>query len=295
MDKAKARIGDRIHYEIRVVADPSLKVHMPPFAENLAGFSVKDFRTPPPKTNEDGRVVYRQWYELDTFVTGAYIIPPATITYTTPNGKQHKIKTTEVFVEVVSSLDKKKEKAADIREIRDPLMVPRPGLSLAAKAGIAVAALIIALAGAFFLLRTIKKRKPAEPPTPPHIVAQEALQELLQKSLIERGQIREFYYELSAIVRCYIEDRFGLHAPEQTTEEFLYSLRETDELSSAHKALLEDFLAACDVVKYARHIPTRTEVQDCFDKAHRFVIETAEQAESEEQKVAKTAEEMATT
>src|SRR5258707_12752244 len=48
-------------------------------------------------------------------------------------------------------------------------------------------------------------------------IALAALQRLRQDS----PTVEVFYTRLSDIVRQYIEDRFGLHAPERTTEEFL--------------------------------------------------------------------------
>ena len=44
---------------------------------------------------------------------------------------------------------------------------------------------------------------------------------LVTEDLIARGLIQEFHYRTSGIVRGYIERRFGVSAPEMTTEEFL--------------------------------------------------------------------------
>ena len=41
-----------------------------------------------------------------------------------------------------------------------------------------------------------------------------------------KGRIKEFYERISNILRHYIEHRFDLHAPERTTEEFLYELNQ---------------------------------------------------------------------
>jgi len=282
VDKTKVRIGDTIRYTIEVTAAPSIKVKMPPIAENLAGLAVKDFGAKPPATLEDGRVVYQQWYALDTYVSGVYIIPPATIHYVDAKGKPREIKTTDVFIEVASSLDKNGKETGDIRDIRNPLPIPAKGLSLAARIaiGAGAGALVLAALIVFVVLR--RKRKAAKPPVPPEIKARAALQALLQKRLIEQGQVREFYYQLSAILRIYIEEQFGLRAPEQTTEEFLESLGSSDALADTHKTLLHEFLETSDIVKYARHIPTRSEVEDCFKAAHRLIDETTQAKATEE-------------
>src|SRR5262245_9376986 len=73
-----------------------------------------------------------------------------------------------------------------------------------------------------------RQRRPAAPPAisapvlTPFDLALQALRRLLDDQLIDRGLPDEFYTRLSDIVRHYLEGRFQLHAPEQTTEEFLY-------------------------------------------------------------------------
>lgn len=47
------------------------------------------------------------------------------------------------------------------------------------------------------------------------------LSALLKKKLPEKGLFKDFYIELTMVVRRYIERRYGIRAPEQTTEEFL--------------------------------------------------------------------------
>ena len=58
-----------------------------------------------------------------------------------------------------------------------------------------------------------------------HEMAYARLRALVAEKLVEQGRIKEFYERISGILRHYIEDRFDLHAPERTTEEFLAELR----------------------------------------------------------------------
>jgi hypothetical protein len=77
------------------------------------------------------------------------------------------------------------------------------------------------------------------------------------------------------VVRTYLEERFELHAPDRTTEEFLAELRSGSTLRPDHKALLEEFLSRCDLVKFARFEPTQDELRALLDAALRFIDETA--------------------
>ena len=87
---------------------------------------------------------------------------------------------------------------------------------------------------------------------------------------------------VSDVLRAYVEERFDLKAPERTTEEFMEELRASTKLRGDHKLLLEDFLARCDLVKFARFEPTVPELEALLDSAYRFVDETAPLDEPEQ-------------
>ena len=96
---------------------------------------------------------------------------------------------------------------------------------------------------------------------PPHIRAKQKLREAL--ALI--GQPREFCILVSDTVRWYLEERFDFHAPERTTEEFLYELQGTDLLTPDQKDSLGEFLKRCDLVKFAKYEPGEPELRDLHD------------------------------
>ena len=108
------------------------------------------------------------------------------------------------------------------------------------------------------------------PSVPPHIRAKQKLREAL--ALI--GQPREFCILVSDTVRWYLEERFDFHAPERTTEEFLYELQGTNLLTPDQKDSLGEFLKRCDLVKFAKYEPGPPELHDLHDSALRLVEET---------------------
>ncbi len=143
-------------------------------------------------------------------------------------------------------------------------------------AGIAVALLVLGLAATALILwwRARQRRRhappPAAPPLPPHVRAHRELEAAL-------GLLSEpdrFCTEVSRILRQYLEERFGWNAPDRTTEEFLRELQGASELDADQQVLLADFLTRCDLVKFARHDPTETELRDLHRAAVRFVVET---------------------
>ena len=155
-----------------------------------------------------------------------------------------------------------------LRDIKPPLVIPSGwawlwwGLVI-----LAVAAL------AFVAWRYWQKRRAQAqmvPVVPPHIRAKQKLREAL--ALI--GQPREFCILVSDTIRQYLEERFDFHAPERTTEEFLYELQGTNLLTPDQKESLSEFLKRCDLVKFAKYEPGPPELHDLHDSAVRLVEET---------------------
>ncbi len=101
-----------------------------------------------------------------------------------------------------------------------------------------------------------------------------ALEQLHREQLPLQGRVEEYYVRLSTIVRVYIENRFGLRAPEMTTEEFLQVASSGQALSEGHRRALQEFLMRCDLVKFARYQPSGQEAEEAWCAAQRFVQET---------------------
>jgi hypothetical protein len=77
--------------------------------------------------------------------------------------------------------------------------------------------------------------------------------------------------------RTYLEERFTFHAPERTTEEFLRELAGTNLLLPEQKESLGNFLASCDLVKFAKYEPGENELRELHGSAVRLVEETEPQ------------------
>lgn len=270
-DRTTVSIGDKIRYTITVDAPKEYDVRFPDFGDNLADFSIKDFGS-----SESGILsrTRSQWYVLDTYETGTFTIPQVTVQYREKGSEEwHDIVVDEIKVEVRSLLGDADNRAV-IRDIRGPRALTGP-LYL-----YIVLAVIIVAAVAALVILYIKKRKKADemipPPRPAHEIAYEALTALKNRDLTGSGKVKEYYFELSDIVRRYLENRFSLKAPEMTTEEFLSHLRETDQLRPDHKGFLREFLSSCDLVKFAKYLPGKKEIESSFESATRLVDQTKE-------------------
>lgn len=156
----------------------------------------------------------------------------------------------------------------DIRGIKPPVDIPDPWLWLwVLLSGLAAAILVLVIVGLF---RRKKAEVVDEVVIPPHVRAKQRLAEALR--LI--GDPNRFCTEVSQTLRLYLEERFTLRAPERTTEEFLVELQNSKHLTLDQKLSLGEFLQSCDLVKFARHEPTESNLRQLHDSALRLVDET---------------------
>ncbi|MBQ8126612.1 MAG: hypothetical protein IJ173_12170 [Kiritimatiellae bacterium] len=118
-----------------------------------------------------------------------------------------------------------------------------PPLSLKLVGFVALALLVAALvvAGLVALARLLVRRVKEHRMSPIERAWAE-LDRLIRKGLPGRGKYKDFYVELTMVVRRYVQRKYGIRAPHLTTEEFLREFRSDD---------LRAFLESADMVKFA--------------------------------------------
>jgi len=284
VDKNEITIGDKIKFGICVKYKDDIAVQFPEFNQQLGVFAINETGIiEGPKREKDGYSVVERNYVLSSYEIGRQTIPSLKIKYKGKHG-EGEVATNEIPIDIKGVL-KEGEISGDIKDILPPVGVPTSFKRLVPWIYGGLAALV--LSGIIYWL--IKKRKIGQKrqeqefvKRTPHEVAYELLERLSKEDLIAKGLIKEYYYRITDIVRHYIEDRFGLLAPERTTEEFLTEMAHANKLDDTHKLLIQEFLERCDMVKYARYGPSKTEIQETYDAAKRLIDETRERLEEKE-------------
>jgi len=269
-------LGDKLIYSLIVKSRDDIEIDFPQLrGDDLAGFTVKDFGLR--KSNFLGRRVFRQWYLLVTYTSGEHTISAGVIKYRLKKNSEWKIIEVAPVKVRVKSLLAGKRHYDDIRDIKGPKGLVHYGwLSTI----IGVILVFLSVVSLVWFSRKTQKIVSSQDSLPAHIIAYEALERLRKKDLIKNGKIKEYYAELSDIVRHYLEDRFNIRAPRMTTEEFLFKMRDENVLSSQQKGLLKDFLLSCDLVKFARHTPGEKEADLAFSCAKTLVDQTKKEEET---------------
>jgi len=262
-------VGDRLELIITATHDANERWVIPSIRRDPF-IVVWDSQSSQQNTS-DGRKVTTTRIAFSSFVIGEHRVSTNPVIRMNADGTEEAIEFPLLVFNVVSVLTNPPPALA---EIKPPVSLP--GQQWLRILWILLAVVVLAILAAS-LIRWWLKRPCTAIPTqsiPPHEIALAALNALRQRGLIEKGDAEPFYIELSDIVRLYLEQRFDLHAPEQTTEEFIRSSSQSSQLSSDHRVLTQSFLEQSDLVKFARFEPSPTDMQSAWDAADRLVRET---------------------
>jgi hypothetical protein len=281
--KKEITIAEELRLVLEATAPENTAVEFPTFTASLGDFTLRDTLTLPARMTGSGdsvRVAHQVIYLLEPYLSGTYTIPAMTVTYRDRENDTEftKLVTEEIQVTVQSLLGPDTA-AAEIKDIKPPLSLPPDRAQQLMVAGLVFLLGALAIAGFFYWKKKARKKIPAAVPVRPEEIALRELERLLADNLLARGETQIFHLRISDILRRYIENRFGLKAPERTTEEFLTELsraRSENALLSSHKMLLADFLTQCDLVKFARHEPSIAESEKTYVICRDFIEETRE-------------------
>ena len=278
------RLGDALRLALVVEAAAGIAVDMPAFGDALGRFAITDY-APREEATAGGGARFTQHYTLQAPMSGRQRIPRLRIEYVDERDpdaasarKARELLTDELSFEVTSVLPEG-EIGAELRPARAALpALEGPWLQRHWPWLAGGLAALAAGAGAIvvWLRRTAARARETA-----YDRATARLDRLRRQGLPDAAALDAWYVELSDIVRRYIEARFGLKAPERTTEEFLAEAGRSAALSPPHKDLLSAFLERCDRVKFARYSPGAGESEEALDLARRFLDETRAQQQAE--------------
>jgi hypothetical protein len=134
-----------------------------------------------------------------------------------------------------------------IRDIAPPVWVFPYPMWMVVTGGVIALLLII---GAILWIRRYIKNRPAPPPPTPRSIALRALERLREQ--VKSLDPYAFSIEVSEVLRTYVGAAYRLHAPQQTSPEFLAAISSSPKFSNFDRKLLAEFLEHCDLIKFAR-------------------------------------------
>ncbi|MDE6682849.1 MAG: cell wall anchor protein [Muribaculaceae bacterium] len=114
---------------------------------------------------------------------------------------------------------------------------------------------------------------PKKPEPTPYEVAIAGLRGLKEKKLWENGMEKEYFTELTDILRIYLYRRFGINAMEMTSRQILAALSSNKETKDK-KPMIRQILDMADFVKFAKVRPLPADNIKSLENAMTFVEQT---------------------
>lgn len=241
-------VGRDVEVTVRATAPAGRKVLLPDLRDRFGGFRVAEDFAEEPQVDAEGRTtLVTRWRLVPEPLATRYRLAPFVVTVASPEGQAERTFYTRAVAFAPPPPRAAVAGTMEIHPTRDfPSLSWRlVGLGAAALAGLAaLVALVALLVRRVRLMVKIHRMSPIER-------ALYELDVLLKKGLPGRGLYKDFYVELTMVVRRYIERRHDVRAPNLTTEEFLRAAQANAAFSPEAIAVLKTFLESADMVKFA--------------------------------------------
>lgn len=223
-------------------------------------------------------VILQKKYTLTSFDSGMYVLPQFNFTV---NSEDTLVTNETILLQVLTlQIDTTQQKIADIKQ---PFEAPMTFMEFMDEyymyilSGlIIIALLILALwyRKRFKNTSEIEKPRIEKPKEPAHIIALRNLESLKEQKLWQSNRTKEYYVQLTDIIRVYMFNRFDVYAMEMTSDEILTAVSQLPEVNEELKNKTRLFLTTADFVKFAKANPLPNEHDTSMKTVYSFVEDT---------------------
>jgi hypothetical protein len=268
IDTTKNKIGAQFTLSLKAKVKPTSTVKFPN-PKNFGNLEViSSYPIDTIKANDKYELIKK--YGLTQFDSGQYVIPKTAVLI-----DRIPVFSDSISIEVFNvKVDTLKQKMYDIKPI---IEVEKP-IGNWWKYLLGFIVLLGLLFLGYFLWKKYRKVPKKEIIySSPIEKATSLLQLLEKKELLQKGEIKEYYSEMTDIARDYIEEAIEIPAKESTTSELIIALR----AASAKKKMklskdillgLEKVLKQADLVKFAQSKPLDFEIVDDRERIEKTII-----------------------
>lgn len=263
IDSLQLLIGEQAKIKLEVSMDANQKLTLPALRDTIVrGVEILDIAKPDTQMLNDGRrMLIKQEYTITSFDSALYYLPPLEILV---NNQAYRSKALAFF---------------GPKTVRE---VPITWEDVSAIVWLTL--LMLALAGlSYYLYIRYKDNKPiikkikVEPKLPPHQQALQEIERIKGDKTLRNTDPKEYYTELTDVLRNYMAERFGFNAMEMTSSEIIDKLQDISDKESI-KDLMFLFQTA-DLVKFAKHSPLMNENDMNLVNAVEFINNTKVEAD----------------
>ncbi|MEZ4936274.1 MAG: hypothetical protein R2799_01635 [Crocinitomicaceae bacterium] len=288
LERKSMRLGEQTTYKIRVDLALEDSTAIVQFPSNEESFQVQRVDTPMTATFEiisfyldtlkdinTGLLSFEKNYIITSWDTGIYVIDSLQVLV-----NDSAYSTNSTYIEIGDVPVDTTKDIVDIKEIYSVEGTENEiaeGNSWWSRNWIWITItgflLLTAFFGWFFYFRKGKEVIEIKAKLPAHQIALQRLSSLKKKDLIKKGLEKEYYSEITDIIRVYLEDRYTIKALELTSNEIINRLK-YEHISPDDKFILKEIFQTSDLVKFAKLKPSEMDNENVLFKAEEFVRHT---------------------
>ncbi|WP_417443454.1 BatD family protein [Joostella sp.] len=274
VDSTEIKIGEQILFKVEVEADTTAQVIFP---EGQTFMPIEVVEALPTDTliNQDKFNLIKK-YALTQFDSGSYTLPRQQIMI---NNKPYFTDSLQIEVNTVV-VDTLKQKMYDIKGLAQ-VDKPLGDWWIWLLVGIVIAALVGGLLYWFVFRKKPLSEEEKIALLPPYDRALAELKKLDESKYLIQSEYKEYYSELTNIVRSYLEEDAHISALESTTDELIFKmemLRDAGNLKIDDETLkqFKNVLQTADLVKFAKSTPEGSIIDRDRKSIEHIVVKTKE-------------------
>ena len=276
LEPTEILIGEQAKFKLELMQDETEKVSWPQFSDTLATNVqiLEKLKTDTTKLS-DGRMSIISEFLVTSYDSGFYYIPELLFETTTEKFYTNPVGLTVNTVPVDENTD-------DINAEKNIMSAPFSWIELARWSGIGLAAVLIIAIIVLLLMRFVFNKKvkilPETPEVilPAHVVALQKLEQIKTEKIWQQGQIKQFYTDITDVIREYLENGYEINAMEMTTDEIVALVKKNKELDEI-RLVLKEMLELSDLVKFAKFVPLENENETVVLNAFMIVEKTTKE------------------
>jgi ribosomal protein S6 len=263
-------IGDQATLEVSVIAPKDEVIIFPDFKEKLTeGIELIEATAVDTLKSKDGKS--KHWerkYRITSFDEGRYHFKGFPVLKVTPSGVDTLYSSNEIVLIVKTVELDENFQPYDVKDIKT---YPSQWWLWGGIA--AIAALLVTALAAFIVKKYRRNDKTVKLKINPYSWAMYELDKL-KTSNLSSTQTKEYYSQLTDIVREYIELQTNVSAMEKTSDEILSLLPDTIFNSEELLQNIRDLFSVADLVKFAKYPASTFECETSLNEAYKFVTQS---------------------
>jgi hypothetical protein len=274
LDSSSILIGEQTKLHLEVTQEKKVNVSFPVIADSLMkGIEVINVTKPDTIKLEGGRIKVSADVIITSFDSATYYISPFKFIVGTDT-----IETNPLSLKVLSlKVDTVKQRIYDIK----PVYNAKINWVEVAETTLIILLILALLGFVFWYIRKRLKAKNQKEEDAiivnPHEFALKELNRIKNEKVWQQGRVKEFYTDVTSVLRLYVQHRFKIASLEMTSDEIIERMEYIKEVDKDAKMELKQILKLADLVKFAKWTPDLNENDLTISNAYLFVNETKEE------------------